>query len=376
MIYLDNAATTIEKPASVIQAIHRSLTSHLGNPSRGTYIAAQQSMQQVEDARETVKQFFNAPHYECAFSMNATESLNIAIKGLVPPHSHVLTTSWEHNAVLRPLYQLAHQGVTFDVIPSQKVVGALCYDEMASLLKENTKVMICNIVSNVTGNVMDLPRIKDFCQQHHLTLILDCSQAAGVIPVDLSDDVVAAACFTGHKSLLGPMGVGGMCIRHDISIEPLITGGDGIQSFSHEAPKTLPERIEAGTLNVPNIIGLAAGIDYVNQHLELRQQEEQWTRAIREHLLAMDHIEVYGDGTSHSIVAFNIKGVDSAITSMLLDERAQIMTRSGYHCAPLMHQFLGTGKQGAVRLSLSMMTKKSEIERTCQVIQQLSMEAE
>lgn len=376
MIYLDNAATTITKPIEVIDAISQSLTDHLGNPSRGTYLAAQEAFKKVEDARAAVKNLFNAEHYECAFSMNATESLNMAIKGLLPANAHVITTSWEHNAVLRPLYQLADKEVRFDVIPSQPVTGTLCYDALEQLLQSDTKAVICNVVSNVTGNVIDLNRIKAFCKAHDLMLIIDCSQAAGVIPIDLSDDIVTAACFTGHKSLFGPMGVGGMCIRRDAVIDPLITGGDGIQSFNHEAPKDLPERIEAGTLNVPNIIGLAAGIRYVMEHPEQSEREYRLTHWLRSKLLAMKNVEVYGDGTSHSIVSFNIKDTDSAITAMLLDENEGIMTRSGYHCAPLMHEALGTSKRGTVRLALSMMTTEEEIMKTCQAIQNLAAEAE
>ena len=374
MIYLDNAATTIVKPQVVVDAIEQSLTGYFGNPSRGVYAPSQRSFKKIENARNSVKKLFNAQNYECAFSMNATESLNLAIKGLIPSNCHVITTSWEHNAVLRPLYQLSCRGVYFDVVPSHPITGSLYYSKMEELLKPNTKAVICNIVSNVTGNIIDLDYIKKFCRKHHLMLIIDCSQAAGIIPIDLSDNTVTAACFTGHKGLFGPMGVGGMCIQKDVVIDPLITGGDGVKSFDHEAPKNLPERIEAGTLNVPNIIGLDAGIHYVIEHKDFTVREENLTHQLRKKLKELDHVQVYGDGTSHSIVSFNIESVDSSMIAMLLNENADIMTRSGYHCAPLMHEALGTAQQGTVRLALSMMTTEEEILTTYQTIKELASE--
>lgn len=370
MIYLDNAATTIQKPETVGAAMQEAL--QLGNPGRGAYASSYEGFKLVEQARDVIKTFFKATDYECCFSLNATESLNMAIKGLLPNDAHVITTSWEHNSVLRPLYQLEKQGLTMDVVSSEPMTGKLNYYEFASYVRPNTRAVICNLMSNVTGNVIDLDFIKSFCKEHQLLLIVDASQAAGTIEIDLSDGIITALCFTGHKSLLGPMGIGGLCLKKDAVIEPLITGGDGLQSFSHEAPSELPMRLEAGTLNLPAIAGLKAGVEWLIEHPPLRQRESNLTHNLRQELKCIPNVMVYGEEQTPSIVSFNLDGIDSAIVSTLLDENYHIATRSGYHCAPLMHQNLGTATQGTVRLALSVMTKDCEIEQTLSAIRSLA----
>lgn len=262
MYYFDNAATTAQKPEAVAQAVYNVLSSGtVGNPSRGAHGYALKAYGIVLQAKDDVKALFHCgPEYDVAFTHNSTAALNMVLKGLIHPGDGVLTTSWEHNAVLRPLYQLEAQGVSLAFIASDSPGGALQYDTLEERLTPRTKWFVCNHASNVTGNVLDLPRIKAFCQRHHLGLIVDVSQTAGAIDVDLSDGIVTAACFTGHKSLCGPGGTGGIVIRRDALVTPYITGGDGVHSFEREQPSAVPGVFEAGTANVAGIAGLDAGI--------------------------------------------------------------------------------------------------------------------
>ncbi len=242
MYYFDNAATTAQKPEAVARAVYDVLSSGtVGNPSRGAHGYALKAYGIILQAKDDVKALFHCgPEYDVAFTHNSTAALNMVLKGLIHPGDGVLTTSWEHNAVLRPLYQLEAQGVSLAFIASDSPGGALQYDTMEERLTPRTKWFVCNHASNVTGNVLDLPRIKAFCQRHHLGLIVDVSQTAGAIDVDLSDGIVTAACFTGHKSLYGPGGTGGIVIRRDALVTPYITGGDGVHSFEREQPSAVP----------------------------------------------------------------------------------------------------------------------------------------
>ena len=262
MYYFDNAATTAQKPEAVARAVYNVLSSGtVGNPFRGAHGYALKAYGIVLQAKDDVKALFHCgPEYDVAFTHNSTAALNMVLKGLIHPGDGVLTTSWEHNAVLRPLYQLEAQGVSLAFIASDSPGGALQYDTMEERLTPRTKWFVCNHASNVTGNVLDLPRIKAFCQRHHLGLIVDVPQTAGAIDVDLSDGIVTAACFTGHKSLYGPGGTGGIVIRRDAAVTPYITGGDGVHSFERELPSAVPGVFEAGTANVAGIAGLDAGI--------------------------------------------------------------------------------------------------------------------
>ena len=212
MYYFDNAATSAEKPAAVAQAVQDALTSGLyGNPSRGAHGYALRAYAAVLEAKERVKALFRATDaYDVAFTYNATTALNMVLKGLIRPGDGVITTTWEHNAVLRPLYQLQARGVAVEFISSEPVTGQLHYDELENKLHPNTRWFVCTQASNVTGNVSDLERIKSFCRAQGLGLIVDLSQTAGAYPIDLSDGIITAVCFTGHKSLHGPSGTGGL----------------------------------------------------------------------------------------------------------------------------------------------------------------------
>lgn len=371
-IYLDNAATTAQKPAVVAEAVTQILTGEYGNPSRGAHGYSLAGFRVAEKARNQVKDLFNADQrYEVAFTNNATVSLNEVLKGLIHAGDHVLTTSWEHNSVLRPLYQLEAQGASFDVVSSEAVTGRLNYQEFAEKVRPETKAVVCNHASNVTGNLLDLEWVKNFCAEQELYLIIDASQTAGVVPIDLSDGKIAALCFTGHKSLYGPQGTGGVCLLKDLPVEPVITGGDGMQSFSKVQPKNLPTLLEAGTLNIPGIAGLSASIQWL---MEKEPAEKLGTYFYQE-LQKIAGVTIYGDFTNPRVDVFsiNIKDAESAIVSDLLWEEYQVATRPGYHCAPLMHEALGTADRGTVRLSFSSFTTKAEVDIVLAALQNLAL---
>ncbi|SET57709.1 cysteine desulfurase family protein [Enterococcus malodoratus] len=371
-IYMDNAATTAQKPADVAEVMTKILQGEYGNPSRGAHGYSLAGFRVAEEAREQVKKLFQADQrYEAAFTNNATVALNEVLKGLIQAGDHVITTDWEHNSVLRPLYQLEKQGASFDVVSSEAVTGRLNYGEFVEYLRPETKAVICNHASNVTGNLLDLEWVKDFCEKHQLYLIIDASQTAGVVPIDLSDGKISAVCFTGHKSLYGPQGTGGVCLRKNLPLEPVLTGGDGMQSFSKVQPKELPTLLEAGTLNIPGLAGLTASI----QWLQAKEARPELGEYFYQGLEEIAGLTIYGDFTGARVDVFslNIKDAESAIVSDLLWEEFSIATRPGYHCAPLMHNALGTADRGTVRISFSSFTTKAEVDEVLAALRNLAL---
>ena len=366
MYYFDNAATTAQKPEGVAQAVYDVLSSGMvGNPSRGAHGYALKAYGIVLQAKDDVKALFHCgPEYDVAFTHNSTTALNMVLKGLIHPGDGVLTTSWEHNAVLRPLYQLEAEGVSLSIIASDSPSGALQYDTMGELLTPQTKWFVCNHASNVTGNVLDLPLIKAFCQRHHLGLIVDVSQTAGANDIDLSDGIVTAACFTGHKSLYGPGGTGGIVIRHDAAVTPYITGGDGVHSFEREQPSAIPGIFEAGTANVAGIAGLDAGV---------RLLLDGGVAAVPS-VQSIPGIRLYGDFSRPrvGVYSLNIGDAESAVVSDILWQTYHMATRPAYHCAPLIHQALGTAVQGTVRFSFSQFTTAGDVQAAVQALRHMA----
>ena len=377
MYYFDNAATTVQKPQTVADAVYDVLSSGLyGNPSRGAHGYSLRAYELVLDAKEQVKGLFHAgPDYDVAFTHNSTTALNLVLKGLLRPGDHVLTTMWEHNAVLRPLYQLEKEGVAMDFIGSDAHTGQLRYEEMEQKSRPETKLLVCNHASNVTGNVLDLSCIASFCQNHGLFLVVDASQSAGVVPIDMSDGTVTAVCFTGHKSLYGPGGTGGVCIRRDAPVQPVLTGGDGVHAFDHDQPGGGPAILEAGTSNVAGIAGLRAGVAYIRDHWQqLRQKQADLNARFLQGLRSIPGLVIYGDFSRPRVPVFavNFSGAESAVVSDILWETYGIATRPGFHCAPLLHESLGTKQQGAVRFSLSSFTTEEDLEAALVALKKIS----
>lgn len=366
MIYFDNAATSFHKPQEVAQAVYDAILT-MGNASRGAHSAALNSMHVVYETRCLLAELFHSDGPEqVAFTCNSTEALNIAIQGILHSGDHVITTCLEHNSVLRPLYLMQERGVELSIVPAD-AYGNVRYDVLPSMLRGNTRAVVCTHASNLTGNLVDIQRIGDFCNQHGLLFIVDASQSAGIFPIDMQSMHISALCFTGHKALLGPQGTGGICVQSGVDVHPLKTGGSGIKSFLKVQPEEMPTRLESGTLNAHGIAGLHAALQWLkNQNMqELRAKEQRLTQMFYEGICQIPGIHIYGDFSSFErapIVALNLGDYGSGEVSDELQQRFDIATRSGAHCAPLMHEHLGTVEQGAVRFSFSHFNTEEEIQ--------------
>ncbi|NLV70485.1 MAG: aminotransferase class V-fold PLP-dependent enzyme, partial [Clostridiales bacterium] len=299
------------------------------------------------------------------------------INGTIFPGDHVISTDLEHNSVLRPLYRLeAEQGVELSFVPAD-ANGHVSYDDFEALIRPNTKAIVCNHASNLTGGMIDLARVSRIARQKGILLIADASQTAGCIPVDMGQLGADILCFTGHKGLLGPQGTGGMCIREGVEILPLKVGGTGVHSYSKEQPSEYPTRLEAGTLNSHGIAGLSAAVDFIRETgiSTISLKENTLMRRFYEGVVQIEGVTVYGDFSASqrtAIVALNIRDYDSGAVSDELSEKYDIATRPGAHCAPRLHRALGTKAQGAVRFSFSWFNTEAEIDEAIRAVEELS----
>lgn len=375
MIYFDNAATTMEKPEKVVEAVTRALTS-MGNAGRGAHASSLDASRMIFDTRRKLAELFHGEDpSQVVFTANATESLNMAIKGLFTSKDHIITTQLEHNSVLRPLYELEEQGAELTILQSD-AKGCIRYEEFEKHIKENTRAIVCTHGSNVTGNLVDIKKVGEIAKKHNLLFVVDASQTAGVFPIDVQEMNIDVLCFTGHKGLLGPQGTGGMYVRKGLEIRPLKTGGSGIQTYSHSHPDKMPIALEAGTLNAHGLAGLNAALDYLKEtgipFIREKEQELMWN--FYEKVADISGITLYGEFKNRKrcpIVSLNVKGYDSAEVSDFLAVEYSIATRPGAHCAPLMHQALGTVKQGAVRFSFSHYNTREEVELAAAALKDL-----
>lgn len=380
MIYLDNAATTLKKPPQVTDAVLRALTG-MGNAARGAHDSALNASRTVYEARVKLARLFGCGRADhVAFTANATEALNIALNGTINPGDHVITTDLEHNSVLRPLYRLESQKhVALSFVPAD-ALGRVDYADFERSIRPETRAIVCTHASNLTGNLLDIARIGGIAQKNGLLLIVDASQTAGAIPIDMEEMQIDILCFTGHKSLLGPQGTGGLCIREGVEIRPWNVGGSGIRSYEKAQPSEYPARLEAGTLNGHGIAGLSAALDFIAEiGVEtIEQKEARLTRRFYEGVLGIEGVTVYGDFATEqraAIVALNILGEDSSAVSDALSETYGIATRPGAHCAPRMHEALHTTWQGAVRFSFSWFNTEQEVDAAIEAVRALARES-
>ena len=379
MIYLDNAATTLWKPPAVETAMLDALRT-AGNPGRGAHEPTLHAARLVYAAREAMARLLNAPDAACiAFAANATEALNIALGGLFVPGDHIITTVCEHNSVLRPLYRLREQGVqlSFTEVDEKARLRTVQWEKF---LRPETKALVVTGASNVTGNGTDLAAASAFAKKHGLLLIVDAAQTAGAQPMDVQALGIDVLCFTGHKALLGPQGTGGLYVRPGLHIAPLVVGGSGVHSFDEHHPAQMPTALEAGTLNVPGIAGLCAGVEWLlQQGVEaLAEQEAAFARLFYEQVQDVPGVTVYGDPEMvprAPIISLNIGTEDSARVADILWEDYGICVRAGAHCAPLMHKALGTVEQGVVRFSFSHSNTRQEVLAAAAAVRELAMEA-
>ena len=377
MIYLDNAATTLQKPSCVGQAMLEAL-EHAGNPGRGAHEPTLHAARIVYHSRETLATLFHAESPDCiAFTANVTQALNTALCGLVRPGDHVITTVCEHNSVLRPLYRLREQGAEVSFVEVDDT-GWLRYEQFEKFLRPNTRLVVVTHASNVTGNLTDLAFVSAFAKKHSLTLVVDAAQTAGARPIDVQALGVDVLCFTGHKALLGPQGTGGLYVRPGLTMAPLVVGGSGVHSFDEHHPVEMPTALEAGTLNVPGIAGLGAGVRWLlTQGVEaLETKENALARLFYETVREIPGVRLYGDFTAPRapIVSLNLTGEDSARVADALWEEYGICVRAGAHCAPLMHRALGTVEQGVVRFSFSHTNTREEALAAARAVRSLAEE--
>lgn len=375
MIYLDNAATTMKKPQCVIDAVVNAMTN-MGNAGRGANEASLDASRIIYDTREKISDLFNLKSpSRVAFTCNSTESLNIAIKGVLTNKDHAITTSLEHNSVLRPLYELERDGMELSIVPCDEN-GNINYDDFEKLIQSNTKAIVCTHASNLVGNLLDIKKIGQIAKKHNLVFIVDASQSAGVFPIDMQDMNIDILCFTGHKGLLGPQGTGGLCVREGVNIRPLKVGGSGINTFSKNHPKEMPTILEAGTLNGHAIAGLNAALDYLKEEgiENIQKREEELMFRFYNGIKDIKDIKIYGnfENKRAAIVAFNVGDMDSAAFSDELSLYYNISTRPGAHCAPLMHKAMNTVEQGAVRFSFSHYNTEEEIDTAINAVKEIA----
>ena len=378
MIYFDNAATTLRKPDCVIEAVVEAMQS-FGNSGRGVHGGALSASRIIYDARAALAELFGAESPErIAFTANSTQALNTAIKGVLNPGDHVITTALEHNSVLRPLYELEDGGVELTILPADSL-GNIRYEDFEQEIRPNTKAIVTTHGSNLTGNLLDIAKIGAIARKHGLIYIVDASQTAGVFHIDVQKMGIDILCFTGHKGLLGPQGTGGIYVRSGLEIRPLLSGGSGVQTYLRAHPPQMPTVLEAGTLNGHGIAGLGAAV----RHLldigldTVRERERELMTAFYREVTRIPGITVYGDFRSMdrcAIVSLNVRDYDSGEVSDALSEQYGIATRPGAHCAPLMHRALGTVDQGAVRFSFSHYNTMEEIKIAVSALRELAQE--
>lgn len=376
MIYLDSSATSFLKPPQVAEAVFRSFNT-IGNAGRGAHAPTLNASRLIYDTREKLAALFGTPDpSRIAFTCNATEALNIAIHGAIHPGEHVITTACEHNSVLRPLYLKEKEGAELTIIPADKK-GRIRYDLLESSVKSNTSAIVLTHASNLSGNVTDLAFVSNFAKKHGLLLIVDASQTAGSLPINVVKMGIDILCFTGHKGLFGPQGTGGLYVREGLTLSPLKSGGSGIHSFDRQHPTDMPTALEAGTLNGHGIAGLNAGLDYILSTgvKNIHAKEISLARRFVNGISDISDLKLYGDIDAPlrtPIISLNIGNMSSASVSDILWEDYEICVRAGAHCAPLMHKTFGTEKQGAVRFSFSCFNTEAEIDTAIRAMHEIA----
>lgn len=378
MIYLDNAATTMHKPQTVIDAVTQAMCS-LGNAGRGATSGALDAARAIHGCRAKLARLLGCPRADhVCFTPNSTAALNTVINGVVRPDDRVVTTVLEHNSVLRPLNRLAAEwGVTVEHAGCD-ANGVLDYDELEQLVTPGTRAVVVTHASNVTGNSVDIARVAAMAHEAGALVIVDVSQSAGAAHIDMQAMGLDVACFTGHKGLMGPQGTGGMAVAEGIDVAPWAMGGTGVHSFDPLQPLEWPTRLEAGTLNGHGIAGLSAGLDFIEAQggVEVIAAHE---RALADRFLAgvreIPGIKLYGafdQPARAAIVSLNVGDIDSAEISDALMQGWGIATRPGAHCAPLMHRALGTERQGVVRFSFGYFNTDEEVDTAIGALRDLA----
>jgi len=379
IIYFDNAATSWPKPPEVNAAMQKFMRKIGANPGRSGHRLSVDAARVIYDTREKLAQLFNiADPLRIIMTKNATEALNIAIMGFLKPGDHVITSSMEHNSVMRPLRAMECRGVELTVFPCDRE-GLIDPAQISAAMKKNTKAIFMTHASNVTGTVMPVAEIGRITREHGLVFCVDAAQTAGSYPIDVVKMNIDLLAFTGHKSLFGPSGTGGLYIREGLekNIEPICVGGTGSRSEVEEQPDFIPDRYEAGTPNTVGIAGLQAGVDFIlSQGIsEIEKKEYGLVKMFLEGIGDLSGMIIYGKksaGKQIPVVSFNIEGMDPAAVALQLDERFNIMCRSGIHCAPAAHKTIGTHPAGTVRFSFSYFNTEKQIAKAIEAVRKIS----
>jgi len=380
MIYLDNAATSHPKPEQVYQAVDTALRVG-GSAGRSGHQLALNAARVVLEARELLAQLFNVPASEqIVFTASATEAINQALFGLLQPGDRVVTTNQEHNSVTRPLRALQGQGVEVVKVAADPLSGVVAAADLKqACLESKTRLLLVNHCSNVYGALQPVEQLGGWCREQGIVFMVDGSQSAGSVPIDLEGMQIDLFAAPGHKCLLGPQGTGFLYVANGIILKPLIYGGTGTHSSSDRPPQDLPERLEAGTLNLPGLAGLKAALEFILQLgvEEIRRHELQSISYLLDRLGAIDGVSIYGPETAQqrgAVLSFNIDRCDPTEVGFLLDREENIAVRVGLHCAPDAHRAIGTFPRGTVRVSPGYFTTETELARFVAAIQRLALQ--
>lgn len=379
MLYFDNAATTFPKPEVVYEAVNECMRNYCANPGRGGHKLALQSGRVILEARELLAELFNAKAIEnIILTHNATDSLNLALKGFLKKGDHVITTSMEHNSVLRPLKALEKLGVETTIVEANKS-GEIDIIEVEKNIRKETKLIAATHASNVIGTLQPIAELGAICTEYGLELLVDASQTAGGFDIDVTKMNISMLAFTGHKGLMGPQGTGGLYVREGLALQPMREGGTGSMSDSLYQPEILPDRFESGTHNTPGIAGLCAGIKFIKaEGIEnIRWHESELVKYFIKGLESIKDVRLYGirdPERQAPVVSINIGEAGSSDISYILDQTFDIATRSGLHCAPLAHKTIGTLEQGTVRFSFGYFNTKDQVKTAVEAIKQISRE--
>jgi cysteine desulfurase / selenocysteine lyase len=379
IIFLDNGATSFPKPEEVYTFMDRFYRKFGVNPGRSGYDLCIEAGETLENTRKILTRFFNGTDFNrLCFSYNSTDALNLILFGLIRAADHVLTTALEHNSVLRPLYHLQRDlGAEMEIVPFN-AKGFVEPDDFARRFKSNTRLVVVNHASNVIGTVQPIREIGRLCRERGILFVIDSSQSAGKVPIDMEADFLDVVAFTGHKSLLGPTGIGGLYVREGVEIRHTRAGGTGVRSAHHLHLDEYPYRMEYGTPNIMGIAGLQAGLAWIEaQGMEnIHHREMALARKLADGLRGIDRVRLYcaGDMTDHiSVLAFNIEGVDAADVGTMLDVDHHIACRTGLHCAPLVHEQLGTDKiHGAVRFGIGPFNTEDHIRAAIDGVREIA----
>ncbi|MFH0887954.1 MAG: aminotransferase class V-fold PLP-dependent enzyme [Planctomycetota bacterium] len=376
-VYFDNAATSWPKPDCVYEAMNYFMKEVGANPGRSGHSKSIEAARTVHNTRETIARLFNVKDSsQVIFTLNATHALNLVFKGILHTGDHVLTTSMEHNSVMRPLRYLEKtigiEITTLQCLPD----GHLPLESLEKNIKGNTKLIAVTHASNVTGTLMPIREIGEISRRYGALFLVDAAQTAGVIPLDMVEQNIDLLIFTGHKSLMGPTGTGGVCMGKPVEMAPLIHGGTGSNSEFDIQPEWLPDKFESGTLNTVGIAGLGAGIKFIQETgiNKIREREKALTKRLLEGLSIIKGIKLYGPSDAKkqiAVVSFNIETSSLSDVGYVLDREYGIMARIGLQCAPIAHKTIGTFPKGTIRFSLNYFNSFDEVDYAIDVIRKI-----